>query len=220
MANFLEKLKKGMEINELPKEAMPEEIKREEINPKKTEKFETSKKEPAEENNWLEEEGQLAIDVYQTEKEIVVQSAIAGVKPEDLDILVENDIVLIRGSRPKPMEKENQNYFYQECPSGIPDKNNSGFLFPLVLVWTLLSKQCHFQLRYLNPPALLQRWLTELLFLFLFDRHLSQAGPLLQANYFPQRVLFCLFQIFLFLSQFFLRLVLSLVWGFLPRCSL
>src|SRR3989338_4499875 len=118
MANFLEKLKKGMEINELPKEAMPEEIKREEINPKKTEKFETSKKEPAEENNWLEEEGQLAIDVYQTEKEIVVQSAIAGVKPEDLDILVENDIVLIRGSRPKPMEKENQNYFYQECHWG------------------------------------------------------------------------------------------------------
>ena len=165
MANFLEKLKKGMEINELPKEAMPEEIKREEINTKetekpktvsrkkkkeeprsireeklieniaeenpkpkikpsegkieiKTEKFETSKKEPAEENNWLEEEGQLAIDVYQTEKEIVVQSAIAGVKPEDLDILVENDIVLIRGSRPKPMEKENQNYFYQECHWG------------------------------------------------------------------------------------------------------
>jgi len=152
MSNFLEKLKKGMEISELPEEIKSEGIKEEkpktaskkrkkkeiinnqdiepiknteiEIRPAakkieiKTEKIEIKKEEPPTDNNWLEEEGQLTVDVYQTDKEIVVQSAIAGVMPEDLDILIENDIILIKGSRPKPLEKENRNYFYQECHWG------------------------------------------------------------------------------------------------------
>ncbi len=61
-----------------------------------------------------EAEGQLAIDVYQTEKELVVQSTIAGVKPENLDISIERDMVAIKGQRERP-EKNNKNYFYQEC---------------------------------------------------------------------------------------------------------
>jgi len=62
-------------------------------------------------------EGQLTVDVYQTDKEIVIQSAIAGVEPEDLDISIENDMVTIRGIREKPLEEEEEerNYFYQEC---------------------------------------------------------------------------------------------------------
>ena len=64
---------------------------------------------------WFEPEGQLAIDVYQTEESLVIQSAIAGVKPENLDISIEEDQVLIKGSREKPSEEEERNYFYQEC---------------------------------------------------------------------------------------------------------
>ena len=64
---------------------------------------------------WFEQEGQLAIDVYQTEKELIIQSAIAGVKPEDLDIFIEGDKVTIKGKREKPTGKEETNYFYQEC---------------------------------------------------------------------------------------------------------
>jgi len=60
------------------------------------------------------EEGQLAIDVYQTENDLVIQSAIAGVKPENLDISMERDIITIKGSREKPFE-ENGDYFIQEC---------------------------------------------------------------------------------------------------------
>lgn len=60
-------------------------------------------------------EGQLAIDVYQTEDLLVIQSAIAGVKPESLDISIEGDMVTIRGSREKPQEEGETNYFYQEC---------------------------------------------------------------------------------------------------------
>lgn len=44
-------------------------------------------------------EGQLTIDVYQTETDIVIKSTIAGVKPEDLDVAINNDMVTIRGER-------------------------------------------------------------------------------------------------------------------------
>jgi len=61
-----------------------------------------------------EPEGELAIDVYQTETHLVIQSAIAGVKPEFLDISMERDIVAIKGVREKPFEEEGD-YFTQEC---------------------------------------------------------------------------------------------------------
>jgi len=58
--------------------------------------------------------GQLAIDVYQTENDLVIQSAIAGVKPETLDVIMEKDIVAIKGAREKPFV-EAGDYFSQEC---------------------------------------------------------------------------------------------------------
>lgn len=76
---------------------------------------ETKKEVPEKEKEeWFEPEGQLAIDVYQTQTELVIQTAIAGVKPEDLDISMERDIVTIKGCRQKPTE-ENGDYFTQEC---------------------------------------------------------------------------------------------------------
>ena len=65
-------------------------------------------------NEWPKSEGQLAVDVYQTESELVIQSAIAGVQSEELDISVEGDLVIIRGQRKRPVE-ENEDYFSQEC---------------------------------------------------------------------------------------------------------
>lgn len=59
--------------------------------------------------------GQLAVDVYQTDDELVIQSTIAGVKPEDLDISIEGDVIAIRGAREKPAQDSEINYFYQEC---------------------------------------------------------------------------------------------------------
>ena len=63
---------------------------------------------------WFEPEGQLAIDVFQTKNDLVIQSAIAGVKPDSLDISMEKDIIIIKGTREKPLE-ENGDYFAQEC---------------------------------------------------------------------------------------------------------
>jgi len=64
---------------------------------------------------WLEPEGQLTIDLYQTEKDIVIRSAIAGVRAQQLDISIENDVVTIKGFREEPPEQEKKDYFYQEC---------------------------------------------------------------------------------------------------------
>lgn len=67
--------------------------------------------------NWMEENlaGQLSVDVYQTEKEIIIQSPIAGASEEDLDISITNDMITIRGKRELTEQIPEENYFYKEC---------------------------------------------------------------------------------------------------------
>lgn len=60
-------------------------------------------------------EGQLTIDVYQTDNDIVIKSTIAGVKPEDLDVSINNDMITIRGERKQDEQVTQENYYYQEC---------------------------------------------------------------------------------------------------------
>jgi HSP20 family protein len=60
-------------------------------------------------------DGQLTIDVYQTDNDIVIKSTIAGVKPEDLDVSINNDMITIRGERKQDEEVTSENYYYQEC---------------------------------------------------------------------------------------------------------
>lgn len=62
-----------------------------------------------------DEEGQLAVDVYETDAAIVVRSIIGGVKSEDVGISVANDVLTIKGSRGKNEEPEKHNYFVAEC---------------------------------------------------------------------------------------------------------
>lgn len=150
MSNFFEKLKKGMEIEEMPEKEVVEEpasvpasakamAGKEEKKPRKKSKKEPKKepeKEPKKEKikvekdsskkdsgkkenfsfaNLGEPEGELTVDVFETDEDIIIQSAIAGVEPENLDITVENDIVTIKGNRGKQLIEETQNYFRQEC---------------------------------------------------------------------------------------------------------
>lgn len=62
-----------------------------------------------------EAEGQLTVDVYQDKDAIVVQSTVAGVNPDDLEINITNESVTIRGRREKIEKIEDKDYFYQEC---------------------------------------------------------------------------------------------------------
>lgn len=62
-----------------------------------------------------EQEGQLTVDVFQDDTNIVVQSTIAGVAPDDLDVSITNDMVTIRGERRRSYDMDDEDYFYQEC---------------------------------------------------------------------------------------------------------
>jgi len=60
------------------------------------------------------EEGQLTVDVYQSPAEIVIQAIVAGVKPEDLDVSITQEMVTLRGKREDSRRIERENFFYQE----------------------------------------------------------------------------------------------------------
>jgi HSP20 family protein len=66
---------------------------------------------------WLSKdyEGQLSVDVYHNDKEIVVRSTVAGVKPDDLNIMVNNDLLTIRGKREVEIDIDPSDYLYREC---------------------------------------------------------------------------------------------------------
>lgn len=76
----------------------------------------TARKSREELSELMEEgEGQLTIDVYQTADEIVVESTIAGVDPDNLDIDITPESVTIRGKREREKKISDEDYFYQEC---------------------------------------------------------------------------------------------------------
>ena len=71
-------------------------------------------------NEWLnyeeaETEGQLAIDVFQTDKTIIIKSTIAGVRPEDLKISLHHDLLTIKGSRSIKESVSEEDYLFREC---------------------------------------------------------------------------------------------------------
>ncbi len=61
-----------------------------------------------------EEEGELAVDVYQTPSDIYIKTMTAGVRPEDLTINITRDMVTIRGRREIAEEVRADDYFQQE----------------------------------------------------------------------------------------------------------
>jgi len=60
-------------------------------------------------------EGQLAVDVYQTEKELIIKAPIAGVKLSDLTISITDDVITIRGERKRDESVAGVRYLSQEC---------------------------------------------------------------------------------------------------------
>ncbi|HBK34370.1 TPA: hypothetical protein DEP34_01120 [Candidatus Uhrbacteria bacterium] len=65
--------------------------------------------------SWFgEPEGQLSVDVIETPQEIVVRSAIAGVRSSDLDITLSHDTLTIRGKRHAHHEEQGTIHV-QEC---------------------------------------------------------------------------------------------------------
>ncbi len=80
--------------------------------PEKTVKISKEKKKSS---PLLEQEGELVIDVFETEDNIVIQSAIAGINTDDLEISIEKDMIAIKGTRERKTEEVAKNYYCQEC---------------------------------------------------------------------------------------------------------
>ena len=71
-----------------------------------------------EKTDWMDQElveGQLSIDVYHNETQIVVRSTIAGTRPENLSIFLNNDMLTIKGRREDETEVKSEDYLYKEC---------------------------------------------------------------------------------------------------------
>ncbi|MCR4322829.1 MAG: Hsp20/alpha crystallin family protein [Candidatus Azambacteria bacterium] len=60
-------------------------------------------------------EGQLSLDVYQTENDVVIKSTVAGISSDDIDITITNDMLTVKGSRSCDEEIRPEDYYYQEC---------------------------------------------------------------------------------------------------------
>lgn len=69
---------------------------------------------PEESATPAEEEGELTVDIYDKGDAIVIQSTVAGVKPEDLDVSITNDSVTIRGRRERSEDVREDAYYYKE----------------------------------------------------------------------------------------------------------
>jgi HSP20 family protein len=59
-----------------------------------------------------------AVDIYEGENELVVKADLPDVKPEDLDIRVENNILTIRGERKFEKKADEKNYLRVERAYG------------------------------------------------------------------------------------------------------
>lgn len=62
-----------------------------------------------------EGEGQLAIDVYQSGNDIIVEAPVAGVGIDELDLEISPESVAIRGKREQHEKIADNDYLYQEC---------------------------------------------------------------------------------------------------------
>lgn len=61
-----------------------------------------------------QQEGELAVDVYQTNDAIVIQAMVAGVPAENLTVSATREMVTIKGKRSAPTGITPDNYYYQE----------------------------------------------------------------------------------------------------------
>ena len=63
----------------------------------------------------FDQDGELVIDVFETNSDFVVLAAIAGIQIKDIDISLEKDMMVIKGNRCDPHDNADKKYFYQEC---------------------------------------------------------------------------------------------------------
>lgn len=59
-----------------------------------------------------------AVDVYETEKAVVVETALPGINPDDVKVSVEKGVLTVTGESKKEHEVDDKNYYRKEMRSG------------------------------------------------------------------------------------------------------
>lgn len=59
-----------------------------------------------------------AMDVYEDKDDVVVETPLAGIDPEKVDISIENGVLTVKGESEKKSEVEDKNYYRKEIRSG------------------------------------------------------------------------------------------------------
>jgi len=114
---FFERLTGGIRMEEHDEDFMHNEEEETTTFPPKAKTITARSSRVQAEKDWMEqeeEEGQLTVDVYQTPGDIVVQTMVAGVRPEDLQINITRDMITIKGKREEARNINQENYFTKE----------------------------------------------------------------------------------------------------------
>ncbi|HPN67729.1 MAG TPA: Hsp20/alpha crystallin family protein [bacterium] len=62
-----------------------------------------------------DEDGQLIVDMSEDDESYFITAPAAGVQPEDLEIELNDDYIIIKGSRRQDNTPHNRHYLFQEC---------------------------------------------------------------------------------------------------------
>ncbi len=61
-----------------------------------------------------QQDGELPVDMYQTDDMIIIRALVAGVSPNELEISITRDMVTVRGTREEYQEAHDDNYYHRE----------------------------------------------------------------------------------------------------------
>lgn len=59
-----------------------------------------------------------AVDIYEDKNNVIIETQLAGIDPEKVDISIENDVLTIKGEGEKKSEVEDKNYYRKEIRRG------------------------------------------------------------------------------------------------------
>jgi HSP20 family protein len=59
-----------------------------------------------------------AVDMYEDKDNVIVETQLAGIDPEKVDISIENDVLCIKGEGEKISEVDDKNYYRKEIRRG------------------------------------------------------------------------------------------------------
>lgn len=69
-------------------------------------------------DSWFGEGFAPALDVYQDKDNVIVEAAVIGINPEDVEVTVENDVLTITGKTEDRQEVKREDYYRKEIRSG------------------------------------------------------------------------------------------------------